>query len=124
MGDKIIMGICLTLFIFFIAALPVFSQFKSGVNNGAFSCKKIKKFRFLFRAPDGIPVSEGLAIPLYIMQIIGYLLSLLTLITDILLLCLLQNSLEIAFIVTLSILGLEILYVVITQLILIKISHQ
>lgn len=60
---------------FVIAILPVVSQYKCGINNGWFKTIKIKKFSFLFRAPMGDSVKDGLAWPLFIVQLFGYFLS-------------------------------------------------
>ena len=66
---------CIISISFVIAILPVVSQCKCGINNGWFKTIKIKKFSFLFRAPMGDSVKDGLAWPLFIVQLFGYFLS-------------------------------------------------
>lgn len=78
--------ICNILSLVLIPVWPIVSQLKSQVNNGAFKLIQIKHLSFLFRAPNGISVTiEGIALPIFISQLIGYLLFFLLGILDLLL---------------------------------------
>ena len=78
--------ICNILSLVLIPVLPIVSQLKSQVNNGAFKLIQIKHLSFLFRAPNGMSVTiEGIALPIFISQLIGYLLFFLLGILDLLL---------------------------------------
>ncbi len=78
--------ICNILSLVLIPVWPIVSQLKSQVNNGAFKLIQIKHLSFLFRAPNGMSVTiEGLALPIFISQLIGYLLFFLLGILDLLL---------------------------------------
>ena len=78
--------ICNILSLVLIPVLPIVSQLKSQVNNGAFKLIQIKHLSFLFRAPNGMSVTiEGIALPIFISQLIGYLLFFLLGVLDLLL---------------------------------------
>lgn len=125
MTDKILIGIMSVFFIMLMALIPPFSQFKSMVNNGAFRQIKVKKLSFMFRAPQGISVSkEGVALPVFIIQVIGYVTALLCAITDIILFVLLESPLVIIVIVTIATLVTEVIAVIIFELVLCRISHS
>lgn len=68
--------ICTIFFLIAIPILPNLLQLKSEVNNSAFSrLVKIKRFSFLFRAPNGMSVSkDGIATPIFVSQLLGYIL--------------------------------------------------
>ena len=65
------------MFIIGMAIVPVGAQYNSEVNNGAFNkLVKIKYLSFMFSAPGRVSVTkEGVALPLFIMQLMGYVLS-------------------------------------------------
>ena len=70
--------ICNILSLVLIPVFPIVVQLKSQVNNGAFKLIQIKHLSFLFRAPNGMSVTiEGIALPIFISQLIGYLLFIL-----------------------------------------------
>ena len=78
--------ICNILSLILIPVLPIMSQLKSQVNNGAFKLIQIKHLSFLFRAPNGMSVTiEGIALPIFISQLIGYFLFFLLGVLDLLL---------------------------------------
>ena len=80
------MIICNILSLVLIPVFPIVAQLKSQVNNGAFKLIQIKHLSFLFRAPNGISVTiEGIALPIFISQLIGYLLFFLLGVLDLLL---------------------------------------
>ena len=67
--------ICTIFFLIAIPILPNLLQLKSEVNNSAFRLVKIKRFSFLFRAPNGMSVSkDGIATPIFVSQLLGYIL--------------------------------------------------
>ena len=68
--------ICTIFFLIAIPILPNLLQLKSEVNNSAFSrLVKIKRFSFLFRAPNGMSASkDGIATPIFVSQLLGYIL--------------------------------------------------
>ena len=112
--DYIIMAISALFTIFLMAFLPVIRQYKSGILNEAFKRIKIKKLAFLFRAPSGASVSkDGIAIPVFVEQIIGYVLSVLTLITDLILLIVLEDPTFIIPVASIGIFFAELLFILI-----------
>ncbi len=120
--------ICLCGIVFSVILMfffPVFSQIKSEVNNGAFNkLIKIKKMAFMFRAPSGISVSkEGVALPLFIMQLMGYIISAISIILNAVMLIWIKVPIRTMAIVTFSIMGAEILVMTIVTIILETISH-
>jgi len=122
-SDEVIVGIMIVFFTLLMALAPVGMQFKSEVNNGAFRLIKIKKFAFMFRAPNGISVSkEGVAVPLFVVQVAGYLIAILSIPLNILLLVLLENPMKAMAIVTATILGAEILFLIVFTVIVGRIS--
>ena len=124
MSDEIRASIVIVFFVLLMALIPPFSQFKSGVNNGAFRQIRVKKFAFMFRAPDGISVSkEGVALPLFILQVVGYVIAVLSIILNILLIVLLQEAIVTMLIATLAIFTAEVIGVIVTIVVLTKISH-
>ena len=96
------------------------------MNNGAFNkLIKIKHFTFLFRAPGCISVSkEGIALPIFISQLLGYVFSLLLGILNVLCYFILPKLFETMVFVTCFILIIEVVSLVIFDMILLRLSHS
>jgi hypothetical protein len=123
-SDEVKVGIMIVFFVALMALIPPLSQLKSEVNSGAFKQIKIRKLAFMFRAPDGISVlKEGIALPLLIMQAVGYLLAFASILLNILFLVLLEEPIPIMVLVTMSVFVAEVLFVIIFTEILKWISH-
>ena len=83
---KTIVGI--VILIVGMVAFPIMAQWRSTVINSAFKRIRIKKISFLFSLPLGCDNSIadiGISIPLFIIQLIGYIIAVATIITDIIL---------------------------------------
>ena len=67
---QLIIAIIFEMFV--MAFWPIMVQFKSEINNAAFDkLIKLKHFSFMFRAPNGEPMSrEGVALPIFISQVL------------------------------------------------------
>ena len=108
------------LFTFVIALAVPFSQYKSVyINPDNFKRKKVKRFSFMFRGIGGKDCiygnvkTYGVAYPLYIFHIIGYILSLISLALTFVLLFAFNVSINIITYVNLSIcLGFLIIYII------------
>lgn len=115
-SDEVILSIAVVFFIFLMALIPPFAQFKitDVVNGGAFKSIKIKRLAFMFRAPGGASVSkDGVPVPMLVVQIAGYVIALLSIITNILLLIILKEPLKIMATTTLFILAAEVIILII-----------
>ena len=117
--------ICVTISLVLIAIFPILLQLKSQVNNGAFNrLINIKHFSFFFRAPGGMSVSrEGLALPIFISQLLGYILALILGMLNLLCCFISQNLFKMMAIVTCGIMVIEVVCLVIFDVILLRISH-
>lgn len=94
LSDEIFYIVIIVFMTVLMALIPVSMQFKiyDTVNNSDFKVIRIRKFAFLFRAPAGISVSkEGVAIPLFVLQIVGYVTAILNSIISIVLFIVLDN---------------------------------
>lgn len=124
-SNEVIVGIIVVFFTLLMALIPPFMQFKITdiFNGGAFRSIKIKKLAFMFRSPGGESVSEeGVPIPMFAVQVAGYVLALLSIILNVLLLVLLEEPLKIMTIATISMLGAEIIFLIVFTTIIGRIS--
>ena len=79
---------CILILIAGIVAFPIMATWRSTTINAAFKRIKIKKFSFLFSSPLGCDNSIstiGISVPLFIMQLMGYLITMGTIVTDVVL---------------------------------------
>ncbi len=125
-SQEVLCIIGIVFMIALMALIPPFMQFKitDTVNSGAFRLIKIKKLSFMFRAPGGESVREyGVPIPLFAIQVAGYVLAIFSIILNVLLLTLLQDYFKTMAIITSVILGVEVVFIIIFTFILGKISN-
>lgn len=116
LSDEVILSIAVIFFIMLMALIPPFAQFKitDVVNAGAFKSIRIKKLAFMFRSPGGASVSkDGIPTPMLIVQIVGYVVALLSMILNILLLIFLEEPLKIMATTTIFILVSEVILLII-----------
>lgn len=116
---------CNILSLVLIPVLPIVAQLKSRVNNGAFKLIQIKHLSFLFRAPNGMSVTiEGIALPIFISQLIGYLLFFLLGLLDLLLYFMSPAIFTIMTFVIGLILLTEMIILVVFDMVLLKLSRS
>lgn len=104
------------MFILFMGFLPVFAQGNCGINDAYFKRIKVKRLGFLFRGVDWESASKrGLIKSLFIIQIIGYILMLLsTILVFILLFAVnVEDNIKLTIIVISSILVAEVIAVIV-----------
>ena len=117
--------ICNILSLVLIPVLPIVSQLKSQVNNGAFKLIQIKHLSFLFRAPNGMSVTiEGIALPIFISQLIGYLLFFLLGILDLLLYFMLPSLFTTMTFIICLIMVAEWICLVVFDMVLLRLSRS
>ena len=118
--------ICTIVIVIEMAVFPVLAQLKSQTNNGAFNkLIKINRFSFLFRAPGGISVSkEGLALPIFISQLLGYVLSGVFVILNLLCYFISRKAFVIMMCVTCLVFVVEVVGLVIFDMILLRLSRS
>ena len=117
--------ICNILSLVLIPVFPIVSQLKSQVNNGAFKLIQIKHLSFLFRAPNGMSVTiEGIALPIFISQLIGYLLFFLLGILDLLLYFMSPTLFTIMTFITGIILLTEMISLAVFDMVLLRLSRS
>ena len=117
--------ICNILSLVLITVLPIVSQLKSQVNNGAFKLIQIKHLSFLFRAPNGMSVTiEGIALPIFISQLIGYLLFFLLGILDLLLYFMSPLLFTTMTFIICLIMGAEWIYLAVFNMVLLRLSRS
>jgi hypothetical protein len=108
-----------------IPVFPIVAQLKSQVNNGAFKLIQIKHLSFLFRAPNGTSVTiEGIALPIFISQLIGYILFCLLGILDLLLYFMSPTLFTIMTFVIGLILFAEMISLAVFDMVLLKLSRS
>ena len=117
--------ICNILSLVLIPVWPIVSQLKSQVNNGAFKLIQIKHLSFLFRAPNGMSVTiEGIALPIFISQLIGYLLFFLLGILDLLLYFMLPSLFTTMTFIICLIMAAEWICLVVFDMVLLRLSRS
>lgn len=117
--------ICNILSLVLIPVFPIVTQLKSQVNNGAFRIIQIKHLSFLFLAPNGMSVTiEGIALPIFISQLIGYLLFIILGVLDLLLYFMSPTLFTIMTFVMGFILLTEMVSLVIFDIVLLKLSRS
>lgn len=117
--------ICNILSLVLIPVWPIVSQLKSEVNNGAFKLIQIKHLSFLFRAPNGMSVTiEGIALPIFISQLIGYLLFFLLGILDLLLYFMSPPLFTTMTFIICLIMGVEWICLAVFNMVLLKLSRS
>ena len=108
-----------------IPVLPILVQLNSQVNNAAFKLIQIKHLSFLFRAPNGMSVTiEGIALPIFISQLIGYLLFFLLGLLNLLLYFMSPTLFKIMTFVTGIILLTEIISLAVFDMVLLRLSRS
>ena len=118
MMDTIIAwGSCLLLAMV-IAILPPFRQVVPGINNDAFRKIYPKQWSFLFRIPAGEVKKEGIALPLFVEQLVWYVVALCTAVTAVLLLINFPEILWLAPVVCVGVLISEIVEMAISTAVL------
>ena len=117
--------ICNILSLVLIPIFPIVSQLKSQVNNGAFKRIQIKHLSFLFRAPNGMSATiEGVALPIFISQLIGYFLFFLLGLLDLLLYFMSPSLFTIMTFVIGLVLWTEMITLALFNMVLLKLSRS
>ena len=110
-------GRCLLLAMV-IAILPPFRQVIPGINNNAFRKIYPKKWSFLFRIPAGEVKKDGIALPLFVEQLVWYVVAIGTAVAAVLLLLNFAEILWLAPVVCAGVLILEIVEMAISTAVL------